>query len=105
MGAIQSSQKTVNITYQQLQGNGYRKTTSSGTTNTSVCSALTWSNPKFYLTDLRQTLNDSKLVAEFWVFLRKLDKNCSDNPEYKNKNECWLDCVIICEQVFGKEFT
>ena len=100
MGAIQSSQKTVNITYQQLQGNGYRKTTSSGTTNTSVCSALTWSNPKFYLTDLRQTLNDSKLVAEFRVFLRKLDKNCSDNPEYKNKNECWLDFVIICEQVF-----
>lgn len=104
MGAILSSHKTGNITDQQCQGNWYSKTTSSNTTSTSgstsVCSALTRSNPKFYLPDLRQTLNDSKLVAEFRMFLRTLDKNRSDDPQYKNKNERWLDFVIICEQVF-----
>jgi len=37
------------------------------------------------------------------LFLRtnpNLDKNRSDDPEYKKKNEQWLDFVIICEQVF-----
>ena len=55
------------------------------------------------VTDLEQTLIDSNLVLEYRKFLRtnpNLDKNRSDDSDYKKKNEQWLDFVIICEQVF-----
>ena len=53
------------------------------------------------VTDLRQTLTDVKLVQQFRLFLRtKIDRNKSDDPEYKKMAEQWLDFVTICEQVF-----
>jgi len=130
MGSAQSSHSTVDITDQPHQGNGQRPTGSRDTTNASATftsassssnsftsatssqassssgrGALTRSSSRTttILTELRQTLNDSKLILEFRLFLRtnpNLDKNRSDDPEYKKKNEQWLDFVIICEQVF-----
>ena len=53
------------------------------------------------VTDLRQTQSDTKLVLEFRLFLRtKIDRNRSDDPDYKKMSEQWLDFVNICEQVF-----
>jgi len=53
------------------------------------------------VTDLRQTLSDTKLVLEFRLFLRtKIDRNSSDDPDYKKMSEQWLEFVNICEQVF-----
>lgn len=127
MGSTQSSHNTVDITDQQHQDNGQRprgsrdtsasstpascssnsftSATSSQASSSSGRGALTRSSSRTtsILTDLRQTLNDSKLMLEFRLFLRTnpiLDKNRSDDPEYKKKNEQWLDFVIICEQVF-----
>eukprot|EP00090_Calanus_glacialis_P047098 TRINITY_DN9565_c0_g1_i1.p1 TRINITY_DN9565_c0_g1~~TRINITY_DN9565_c0_g1_i1.p1 ORF type:complete len:258 (-),score=98.07 TRINITY_DN9565_c0_g1_i1:37-810(-) len=53
------------------------------------------------VTDLRQTLTDTKLVLQFRLFLRtKIDRNKSDDPQYKKMSEQWLDFVNISEQVF-----
>ena len=53
------------------------------------------------VTDLRQTLTDTKLVLQFSLFLRtKIDRNKSDDPQYKKMSEQWLDFGNICEQVF-----
>ena len=53
------------------------------------------------VTDLRQTLTNTKLVLQFRLFLRtKIDRNKSDDPQYKKMSEQWLDFVNISEQVF-----
>merc|ERR1712106_760489 len=53
------------------------------------------------VTDLRQTLSDTKVVLEFRLFLRtKIDRNRSDDPDHKKMSEQWLDFVNIREQVF-----
>jgi len=131
MGSEQSSHRTVDTrdnTEQTQEGNRHSTTvttdtnssnsppanpTSPSSTSTSSSSASGSSSrgrvnhqssrSTAIVTDLKQTLIDSKLVLEFRKFLRtnpNLDKNRSDDPDYKKKNEQWLDFVIICEQVF-----
>merc|ERR1711970_1173263 len=100
-----SSSTSATFTSASSSSNSFTSATSSQAGSSSSRGALTRSSSRTttILTDLRQTLNDSKLILEFRLFLRtnpNLDKNRSNDPEYKKKNEQWLDFVIVCEQVF-----
>ena len=123
MGTAQSSHRTVDNTEQRhsttvttdtnSSSSSSANPTSPSSTSTSSTSASVSSSrgrvnhqsssSTAIVTDLKQTLIDSNLVLEYRKFLRtnpNLDKNRSDDSDYKKKNEQWLDFVIICEQVF-----
>jgi len=109
MESAHSVPRTVSTTpASTMQGNGHNtpgtrqsadtpspiSTSTQGGVNLSTSTAV-------LVTDLRQTLSDPKLVVEFRLFLRtKIDRNRSDDPDYKKMSEQWLDFVINCEKVF-----
>jgi len=109
MGSAHSVPRTVSTTpASTLRGNDHNtpgtrqssdthspiSTSAQGGVNLSTSTAV-------LVTDLRQTLSDSKLVVEFRLFLRtKIDRNRSDDPDYKKMSEQWLDFAINCEKVF-----
>ena len=102
MGSAHSASSSRTNSVSEQQGNDSRVNVNQPSTS-SAQDRLDQSSSTMaeIVTDLRQTLTDTKLVLQFRLFLRtKIDRNKSDDPQYKKMSEQWLDFVDICEQVF-----